>query len=104
MLLFSGDTVRGRSEPDRLSLVKDGESAATIVIPGKPTQWTTTATEWLVKDLNKASEARLSVIRVGDEHPSGTSISLRPNVPAVAAKNAEERGVTVSGLHAPRCQ
>ena len=38
---------KGQTKPDELWLVQDGKPAATIVIPEKPTMWTTKASQWL---------------------------------------------------------
>jgi len=87
-----------QTKAEELWLVKAGKPAATIVIPENATDWTTKASEWLVEYVQKASGAKLDVVRETDGDPSGPIISVGPT------KRAANAGVDCRGLKWDECK
>ena len=70
-------------------IVRQGQPAATVVVPAEARQWAKTAGDWLVKYVHKASGAKLPVHIEGKPLPPGRLISVGPTA---LAKKADIHG------------
>ena len=66
-------------------IVRQGQPAATVVVPAEAQQWVKTAGDWLVKYVHKASGAKLPVHIEGKPLPPGRLISVGPTILAKKA-------------------
>ena len=81
----------------KLSLVKAGRSACTIVVPDDAPMWTKTAAAWLQEYVEKISGAQLPIATEGNA-PTGTLISVGHTA------LAREAGVDTTGLKWDDCR
>ncbi len=72
---------------DNLTLVKNGQPRATIVIPANPEKWTESAANWLQDYVQRSTGAKLPIVREGDS-AAGTIISVGHTKMAAQAKVA----------------
>ena len=98
VVMLLAPVVPAADAKDPFQIVQQGEPAATIVIPDPAPQWITTAAEWLVEYVHKATGAKLQVHVEGKPLPQGRLISVGPTRLAKAA------GVTGDNLKWDACR
>ena len=97
LILVSAWPHVAQAQDGRLTLIEDGQPAATIVVPESPGKWTGQAAAWLQQYVQKATGAKLPVV-TEDSAPEGTLVSVGHTKMAAAA------GIDASGLKFDGCK